>query len=337
MSGREPHLGDGAIEFAVSFFGGAAFGVVAGRLMLTLVRWTRDNPLAEATLTLALAYLSFIVADRLLHVSGVVATLAAGMTVSALGRRAIDPHNWSFLDGVWAQVAFWAHSLVFLLASILVPKLLIDLQVHDVVLVAALVVAAFAARLAVLFGLLPLLSLARLTKPISTAYKLAIAWGGLRGALTLVLALSVTENPGRAAARSSDSSRCSRPASCSSRCWSTARPCASSSAPSASTGCRRSTRCCATGCWRSPTPTRRALIRETAARARLDPAAAARALAPYEALDEGSRGAPRGRAGSASPSTSASPCRWWRSATRSGRWCCRRSPRGPPRPPSCRR
>ncbi|HXZ17891.1 MAG TPA: cation:proton antiporter [Roseiarcus sp.] len=194
-TGREPHLGDGAIEFAVSFFGGAAFGVIAGRLMLALTGYTRDNPQAEATLTLALAYLSFIVADQVLHVSGVVATLAAGMTVSALGRTRIDPSNWSFLAGVWTQVAFWAHSLVFLLASILVPRLLIDLKPHDLVLMATLIVAAFVARLAVLFGLLPLLSLARLTKPISTAYKIAIAWGGLRGALTLVLALSVTENP----------------------------------------------------------------------------------------------------------------------------------------------
>ena len=41
---------------------------------------------------------------------------------------------------------------------------------------------------------MPLLSLVKLTQPISTAYKLAIAWGGLRGALTLVLALAVTEN-----------------------------------------------------------------------------------------------------------------------------------------------
>ena len=195
VNGREPHLGDGAIEFAVSFFGGAAFGVIAGRLTLTLVRWTRDNPLAEATLALALAYLSYIVADRILHVSGVVATLAAGMTISALGRTRIDPRNWGYLANVWGQMGFWAHSLVFLLASILVPKLLIDLQFHDLVLMAALIVAAFVSRLAVLFGLLPLLSLARLMKPISTAYKIAIAWGGLRGALTLVLALSVTENP----------------------------------------------------------------------------------------------------------------------------------------------
>ena len=102
-----------------------------GALTLTLTGWTRDNPLAEATLTLALAYLSYIIADRLLHVSGVVATLAAGMTVSAFGRTRIDPRNWSYLAGVWSQVAFWAHSLVFLLASILVPRLLVDLKIHD--------------------------------------------------------------------------------------------------------------------------------------------------------------------------------------------------------------
>jgi hypothetical protein len=76
-----------------------------------------------------------------------------------------------------------------------VPKLLIDLRLHDLALVVVLIVAAFAARLAVLFLLLPMLSFARLTQPISEAYKLAIAWGGLGGALTLVLALSVTEHP----------------------------------------------------------------------------------------------------------------------------------------------
>ena len=75
------------------------------------------------------------------------------------------------------------------------PKLLVDLRFRDLALLIVLIVAAFAARLGVLFLLLPILSLTRLTQPISNAYKLAIAWGGLRGALTLVLALSVTENP----------------------------------------------------------------------------------------------------------------------------------------------
>ncbi len=195
VSGRQPDFVGGATQFLLSFFGGAALGFLAGRALLQLIPWTRDDRLAEATLTVALPYLVFIAAEHAFHVSGVVAVLCAGLTVSASGRSRITPYNWSFITDLWAQIAFWAHSLVFVLASILVPKLLLDMQFHDVVLVAALIVAVFAARLLVLFLLLPLLSLAKLTQPISTAYKLAIAWGGLRGALTLVLALAVTENP----------------------------------------------------------------------------------------------------------------------------------------------
>ncbi len=194
-SGRTPHVGSDAIEFVRSFIGGGVLGFVAGRAFLQVIPWTRDDRLAEATLTVALAYLAFIVAERLFHVSGVVAVLASGMTVSAFGRTRIGPDNWTFLTDLWEQVAFWAHSLVFLLASILIPRLLVDVRLHDLTLVAVLIVAAFAARLAVLFLLVPMLSLARLTQPISNVYKLAIAWGGLRGALTLVLALGVTENP----------------------------------------------------------------------------------------------------------------------------------------------
>jgi CPA1 family monovalent cation:H+ antiporter len=195
VSGRQPDFLGGAAQFLVSFFGGAVLGVLAGRALLQLIPWTRDDRLAEATLTVALPYLVFIAAEHVLHVSGVVAVLCAGLTVSAFGRSRITPYNWSFITDLWAQIAFWAHSLVFVLASILVPKLLLDMQFHDVMLIAALIVAVFAARILVLFLLLPLLSLAKLTQPISTAYKLAIAWGGLRGALTLVLALAVTENP----------------------------------------------------------------------------------------------------------------------------------------------
>ncbi len=195
VSGQQPNFLVGEEQFLVSFFGGAALGLLAGRALLQLIPWTRDDRLAEATLTVALPYLVFIAAENLVHVSGVVAVLCAGLTVSAFGRSRITPYNWSFITDLWAQIAFWAHSLVFMLASILVPKLLLDMQLHDVMLIAVLIAAAFGARLLVLFLLLPLLSLAKLTQPISTAYKLAIAWGGLRGALTLVLALAVTENP----------------------------------------------------------------------------------------------------------------------------------------------
>ena len=194
VSAQEPDIGSGLSEFFLSFIGGGLLGLLAGRALLAVIPWVRDDRLAEATLTLALAYGVFIAAERLFHVSGVVAVLGSGLTVSALGRSRIAPYNWSFLTDLWDQIAFWARSLVFILASILVPGLLGDVGLRDLMLVAVLVAAAFGARILVLFVLVPPLEFFKLTQPISSAYKLAITWGGLRGALTLVLALAATEN-----------------------------------------------------------------------------------------------------------------------------------------------
>jgi CPA1 family monovalent cation:H+ antiporter len=193
MSSREPDIGTGLREFFSSFIGGGLLGLLAGRLSLSIIRWLRDDRLAEVTITVALAYGVFVAADYL-HVSGIVAVLGAGLVVSALGRSRIAPYNWSFLSDLWDQIAFWARSLVFVLASILVPRLLGSIGIHTLLLLAVLIVAAFAARILVLFVLMQPLEFLRLSQPISAAYKLAIMWGGLRGALTLVLALAATEN-----------------------------------------------------------------------------------------------------------------------------------------------
>jgi|HubBroStandDraft_4_1064222.scaffolds.fasta_scaffold00588_2 CPA1 family monovalent cation:H+ antiporter len=194
LTGREPDAIAGLAEFTVSFAGGGIVGFLAGRILLWIVPVMRDDRLAEATLTLAFAYLAFIAAERLFHVSGVVAVLFSGLTVSALGRSRITPENWLFLVDLWEQISFWARSLIFVLASILVPRLLTNIGFDDAILMAVLLVAAFGARVFALFVLLPPLEWSRLTQRINRAYKIAITWGGLRGALTLVLALAVTEN-----------------------------------------------------------------------------------------------------------------------------------------------
>jgi Na+:H+ antiporter len=191
---HELDIGSGLKEFFASFVGGGLFGMLAGRALLAIIPRVRDDRLAEATLTLALAYGVFVTGERFLHVSGVVAVLASALTVSALGRSRIAPDNWSFVTNLWDQIAFWARSLIFILASILIPRLLGNIDTHDLLLLAILVGAAFAARMLVLFVLMPVLELVKVTQPISSAYKYAIIWGGLRGALTLVLALGVTEN-----------------------------------------------------------------------------------------------------------------------------------------------
>src|SRR5579863_418377 len=163
-AGRQPSAVAGLGEFILLFVGGGVFGYLAGRLLLWSIRQISGDRLAEATLTLAFTYFSFVAAERLFHVSGVVAVLTAGLTLSALGPASISPGNWSFLSELWEQIAFWARSLIILLASILVPRLLADVGWHDLFLLGVLIAAAFAARAFALFGLLPPLESLGLTQ-----------------------------------------------------------------------------------------------------------------------------------------------------------------------------
>lgn len=192
----EPEVGATLAGFARSFGGGLLVGLVSARGIAALLPLVRDIRTAEVTLTVALPYLAYIVSERYLGVSGVTACVTAGLLLGAIGRTRVSPRNWRFLEEVWEQIAFWAGSLVFILAAILVPRLLTGLGWREVGLVAILVLACLVARALVLFLLLPLLSWLRLGQAVSTPYKVVILWGGLRGAVTLALGLAVTENPG---------------------------------------------------------------------------------------------------------------------------------------------
>jgi CPA1 family monovalent cation:H+ antiporter len=192
--GAQPDFAAGIARFAGAFLGGIVLGATSGRLFGTILPFLGGSRLAEVTLSLALPYIVYLLAEQLFHVSGVVAVVSAGLTAGAVGRVRLAPDNWRYLERVWEQTGFWASSLIFVSASTLVPRLLTGFHLRDFWLLLVAIGAALASRAAVLFGLLPVLSALRLSQKVSGAYKLAIAWGGLRGAITLALALAVTEN-----------------------------------------------------------------------------------------------------------------------------------------------
>lgn len=189
----EISVGRAIIDFTLSFGGGIVVGVLLGRLTLAATALIAGTPAAEVTLTIALPYVAYIVCDRF-GMSGVVATAAAGLTYSAYGPSTLRPQTWRFLQELWEQLVFWAGSLVFVLASMLVPRLLIGLTRWDAVLILVAVGAGLAARAAVIFGMLPILAATKLSPAVPTPYKATMVWGGLRGAITLALALAVAEN-----------------------------------------------------------------------------------------------------------------------------------------------
>jgi monovalent cation:H+ antiporter, CPA1 family len=192
-TGIEIVLGAGG-DFVVKFLGGLLIGWLMGQAVGLLVSPLRDLPQSEITLTVAAAYLTFIIAEHYLHVSGVVAVVAAGLVLAAEGRTRISPESWEGLENVWAQLGFWANSLIFVLASMLVPPTLMNATWGHGMLLLALIIGATLARALVVFGLIPVLTRLGAADRFDGRYKAVMLWGGLRGAVSLALALSVSEN-----------------------------------------------------------------------------------------------------------------------------------------------
>jgi CPA1 family monovalent cation:H+ antiporter len=180
--------------FLRDFVGGLILGFVMARAAMFILPRLGDSAVAIASVTVALSYLSFVVAERYIHVSGVVSTVMAALTVAAYGPTHLHPHQWSSLKQLWEQLEFWASCLIFVLASVLAASVLMQITWLYVLAVAAVAVAAFAARALVIFGMLPVLERFKLVQPVNNRYKAILVWGGLRGAVTIVLAMVAASN-----------------------------------------------------------------------------------------------------------------------------------------------
>ena len=190
------NAGEAAIAFGRSFIGGLVIGTVLARLAVGLLPLMRDLPLAQVTLSLALPYGTYVLSDQFVDVSAVVAVVCAGTVFNLYGPSRIHPSNWQFLHSVWEQLSYWAASLIFLLSAILIPKFVEGFTPIDILLLLVVIIAALAARGVVIFGLLPILSRIGAGQSVNNKYKTVILWGGMRGAVTLTLALSVSEHTG---------------------------------------------------------------------------------------------------------------------------------------------
>ncbi len=191
---KDPSLGDALAQFPVLIAGGAFVGWLAARVAVWVMALFSHHELAQISISVALPYLAYIGAEQSIGASGVIAVVAAGLTLNLSGPGRIPPQAWTNLRELWDVLAHWAGALIFILAALLIPRLLEEVRLADFVLVGVVILAAIAARAVILFGLLPLLTALKLSPAVERPYRVAILWGGLRGAVTLALALAVTES-----------------------------------------------------------------------------------------------------------------------------------------------
>ncbi|HEX4695137.1 sodium:proton antiporter [Sphingomonas sp.] len=179
--------GPGAI--GLQLFTTVAGGVVAGATVavpLILLAGRSDDFLVEITLTMLIAYGSFLVAEHF-HASGVLATLTAGMIVGNWGLLgAFTTQGRASVLRHWEYVAFLINSLIFMLIGGREATMPILIVIESAVLAVAL---SLLGRAVAVYPVT--LAFARSSLRIPWAYKHVLFWGGLRGALALGLALAL--------------------------------------------------------------------------------------------------------------------------------------------------
>ena len=173
----------------VDFFrvsaGGLLVGVGLGWVIAQIIARV-DDYLIETMLTTVLAFGAYLVAERF-HVSGVLAVVAAGIITGNIGLKGMSPTTRIVLFNFWEFLAFVANSLVFLLIGL-------DVNLREIganiVPISIALVAVLLSRALVVYGLTALTNL-RTGNKVPIAYRHVLFWGGLRGAISLALALSL--------------------------------------------------------------------------------------------------------------------------------------------------
>jgi CPA1 family monovalent cation:H+ antiporter len=145
-----------------------------------------DDPMIEITLTSIAAYGSFALAERV-HLSGVLATVVAGMLCGNYGAATgMSPATRVAVETFWEYVTFALNSVVFLLIGF-------EVRLGALAAAAGPISVAFAAVLVGRAVAVAATSLAlrRTEEAIPPGWAVVLTWGGLRGGLSMVLALAL--------------------------------------------------------------------------------------------------------------------------------------------------
>ncbi len=183
---------DAVSSFVLTLVVSVAIGAVAGFLASRIVA-TVDDHLIETTVSVLLAYGTYIIAD-VLHESGVIATVVAGIALGSYGRRiGMSERTQEAIDTVWEFLAFVMTAIIFLLVGLAIS---VGDIIDSALAIGVGIVAVLVGRAIVTYGLLGGTAriLRRPSRGIPVGWLHVLFWSGLRGAVAVALALSLPEN-----------------------------------------------------------------------------------------------------------------------------------------------
>ncbi|MEC0246026.1 sodium:proton antiporter [Paenibacillus chitinolyticus] len=176
--------GNGLLLFLQFALGGIAVGALMGFVFSQLIRFYDDYPL-EIAFSMLLFFGSYFIAEHF-HVSGVIAVVVSGLIFGSYGAKiGMSDKTFMNIHSFWDVITLIANSLIFLM---------IGLEIRNINFADKWGMIAAAVILVLLGRTIALYASVFFLKDFPRAWKSVLNWGGLKGSLSIALALSLPQD-----------------------------------------------------------------------------------------------------------------------------------------------
>ena len=180
------NVSDATSQFIKIFVGGLTTGLITGLVTSLLARMVKSDTMT-GVLSIMLAYGSYLLAEAIFHVSGVMSTLAAAIVMSVMLNRQPGGSELMKTDYLWDVTGHVANAFVFIIMGVTITVSMFEERWLAMIIA---IIAVLVARAISTYGCLSLLGLFQ-REPMGFRSQTVVVWGGLRGAVALALALSI--------------------------------------------------------------------------------------------------------------------------------------------------
>lgn len=181
-------IGGAISRFLVVVAGGILLGAGLAAICLWVIKKLKGEANLQNSIIILCSYLNFLIAESVLHVSGVIALVAFGLAVAYYGKLELNKKINSFVGEFWELAAYIANTLIFLIVGIVIA-IRVELSLNNFLMLIIVYIGVNLIRTMIVFGFFPVMK--RLGYGLTQREGVILSWGGLRGAVGLTLALMV--------------------------------------------------------------------------------------------------------------------------------------------------
>lgn len=189
LADQQLDLPQALLHFSWSIAGAIPLGFLLGWLAGKLVSyWQEENTFIGLSITLILAYGGYLLAEGLLHASGVITVLCASLGFIYTRKKAAKPEKSELFNSFWEYLESMAGSVLFFFLGVAAGT-------HEFPLswaIPGVIVILLVARAVVVYGGAQLIN--RLHSPLPMSWQHIMMLGGLRGAVSAALLLLIPQD-----------------------------------------------------------------------------------------------------------------------------------------------